>query len=114
MKVPGAGFEVKQVTMDFSYDQLGGVPSGDAYARLIDDCIQGDPTLFTRSDAVEASWRFFDPILHYWKEHPDAPLYGYPAGTWGPLESEAMMHEHGAEWTNPCKNLTNTDQYCEL
>jgi len=25
-----------------------------------------------------------------------------------------MMHEHGAEWTNPCKNLTNTDQYCEL
>lgn len=32
----------------------------------------------------------------------------------GPLESEAMMREHGAEWTNPCKNLTNTDEYCEL
>lgn len=92
----------------------GGVPSGDAYARLIDDCIQGDPTLFTRSDAVEASWKFFDPVLRYWKDNPDAPLYGYPAGTWGPLESEAMMHEHGADWTNPCKNLTNTDQYCEL
>ena len=114
MKVPGAGFEVRQVTMDFSYAQLGGVPSGDAYARLIDDCIQGDPTLFTRSDAVEASWKFFDPVLRYWKDNPDAPLYGYPAGTWGPLESEAMMHEHGADWTNPCKNLTNTDQYCEL
>lgn len=114
MKVPGPGFEVKQVTMDFSYDQLGGVPGGDAYARLIEDCILGDQTLFTRSDAVEASWHFFDPILRYWNEHPDAPLYGYPAGTWGPLESEAMMHEHGAEWTNPCKNLTNTDQYCEL
>ena len=70
--------------------------------------------LFTRSDAVEASWRFFDPVLRYWKEHTDTPLYGYPEGTWGPLESEAMMHEHGAEWTNPCKNLTNTDEYCEL
>lgn len=114
MKVPGTGFEVRQVTMDFSYSQLGGVPSGDAYARLIDDCIQGDPTLFTRSDAVEASWRFFDPILRYWKNYPDAPLYGYPAGTWGPLESESMMHEHGAEWTNPCKNLIHTEQYCEL
>ena len=100
MKVPGPGFEVKQVMMDFSYDQLGGVPSGDAYARLIEDCILGDQTLFTRSDAVEASWHFFDPILRYWNEHP--------------LESEAMMHEHGADWTNPCKNLTNTDQYCEL
>ncbi len=114
LKVPGAGFEVKQVTMDFSYDQLGGLPSGDAYARLIEDCIHGDPTLFTRSDAVESSWRFFNPVLQYWKDHPDSPLYGYPAGTWGPLESEAMMHEHGADWTNPCKNLTNTDQYCDL
>ena len=114
MKMPGPGFEIKQVTMDFSYDKLGGVPSGDAYARLIEDCILGDATLFTRSDAVEASWKFFDPVLNYWTNNADAPLYGYPAGTWGPLESEAMMHEHGAEWTNPCKNLTNTDQYCEL
>lgn len=114
MKVPGAGFEIKQVMMDFSYAQLGGLSGGDAYARLIDDCIQGDPTLFTRSDAVEASWRFFDPILQYWQNNPEMPLYGYPAGTWGPLESEAMMHEHNADWTNPCKNLTNSDQYCEL
>ena len=114
MKVPGPGFDVKQVMMDFSYADLGGLNTGDAYARLIEDCIQGDQTLFTRSDAVDASWRFFDPVLRYWKEHPEAPLYGYPVGTWGPLESEAMMHDHGAEWTNPCKNLTNTDEYCEL
>ncbi len=114
MKVPGPGFEVKQVMMDFSYDDLGGLPAGDAYARLIEDCILGDATLFTRSDAVEASWRFFDPVLRYWNENPDAPLYGYPVGTWGPLESEAMMKEHGAEWTNPCKNLINSEQYCEL
>lgn len=114
MKVPGPGFEVKQVMMDFSYSDLGGVPVGDAYARLIEDCIQGDQTLFTRSDAVDASWRFFNPVLDYWHDHPDTPLYGYPVGTWGPLESEKMMHSHGAEWTNPCKNLTNTDEYCEL
>lgn len=114
MKVPGAGFDVKEVSMNFTYDQLGGTPVMDAYARLIDDCIQGDPTLFTRSDAVEASWRFFDPILKYWNETLEAPLYGYPAGTWGPLESDKLMSDHAAEWTNPCKNLTNTDLYCEL
>lgn len=114
MKVPGAGFDVKQVSMDFTYDQLQDALLDDAYARLIDDCIIGDPTLFTRSDAVEASWKFFDPILQYWEEHPDTGLYGYPIGTWGPRESEGMMAEHGAEWTNPCKNLTNTDLYCEL
>lgn len=114
MKVPGSGFDVKQVSMDFSYDQLGGTPVTDGYARLIDDCIQGDATLFTRSDAVEASWKFFDPILKYWNETLEAPLFGYPAGTWGPLESDKLMRDHDAEWTNPCKNLTNTDLYCEL
>lgn len=114
MKVPGAGFEVKRVAMDFTYDQLGDIVINDAYARLIDDCIQGDPTLFTRNDAVEASWRFLDPILKYWKNHKEVPLYGYPAGTWGPQESDKLMHEHEAEWTNPYKNLTNTDLYCEL
>ena len=114
MKVPGAGFEVRQVTMDFSYAQLGGVPSGDAYARLIDDCIQGDPTLFTRSDAVEASWKFFrsgTPLLERQPRRTSLRLSRRYVGTSG---KRSMMHEHGADWTNPCKNLTNTDQYCEL
>lgn len=114
MKVPGSGFQVKETDLDFTYNKLGGIPSGDAYARLIEDCIAGDPTLFTRGDAVEASWRFFDPLLKYWKENKNAALYGYPAGTWGPLESEAMMTEHGVVWTNPCKNLTDSNLYCEL
>jgi glucose-6-phosphate 1-dehydrogenase len=114
MKVPGSGFDIDQVAMDFSYNSLGELSPGDAYARLIEDCIMGDPTLFTRNDAIEASWTFFTPVLDFWKNHPEMPVYGYPAGTWGPRESEAMMHEHAAEWTNPCKNLTNTNLYCEL
>ena len=113
-KVPGTGFDIHEVEMDFNYKDFNNLSTEDAYSRLIEDCILGDPTLFTRSDAVEASWKFFSPILDYWKNHPEAPLYGYPAGTWGPKESEAMMTEHHAEWTNPCKNLTKTNLYCEL
>lgn len=114
MKVPGRGFEMKEVVMDFGYDSLKGMPAEDAYIRLIEDCIHKDPTLFTRSDATEASWKYFDPVLQYWKDHPETPLYGYPAGSWGPLESEKMVHQHHAEWTNPCKNRTNADKYCKL
>ena len=112
-KVPGSGFEVKKVSMDFTYDQqMGGLASGDAYSRLLEDCMLGDPTLFTRSDAVEMSWRFFDPILDLWKEE-DFPLYGYPAGTWGPKQSDLIIgREHS--WTNPCRNLTHSELYCEL
>ncbi len=114
MKVPGPGFEIKQVSMDFTYDKLGGVPTEDAYSRLIEDCMLGDPTLFTRSDAVEASWTFFDPIVKAWSECDDEiPLYGYPAKTWGPRESDSLL-EGDSTWSNPCRNLIDTDLYCEL
>lgn len=113
MKVPGSGFDVKQVPMAFTYDKLGGLPSGDAYSKLIEDCMNGESVLFTRSDAVEASWNYFNPVLKYWAENANVPLYGYPAGTWGPQESDSII-EGGKCWTNPCKNLTDTDLYCEL
>ncbi len=113
MKVPGSGFDVRQVPMEFTFDKLGGLTVEDAYSRLLEDCISGETTLFTRSDAVEESWKFFDPVLKCWSENSNVPLYGYPAGTWGPLESEVII-DGGKKWTNPCKNLTNTDLYCEL
>ncbi len=113
-KVPGSGFEVKKVSMNFTYDQLGGLASGDAYSRLLEDSMIGDSTLFTRSDAVEMSWRFFDPILQQWQEEEDFPLYGYPAGTWGPKQSEELFTDERHSWTNPCKNLTNSELFCEL
>lgn len=113
VKLPGSGFQVKQVPMEFTYDKLGGVQSGDAYSRLIEDCLNGESVLFTRSDAVEASWNYFDPILKHWRENPITPLYGYPAGTWGPDISDRII-DGGKKWSNPCKNLTDTDKYCEL
>lgn len=113
VKIPGSGFQVKQVPMEFTYDKLGGVQSGDAYSRLIEDCLNGESVLFTRSDAVEASWNYFEPVLKYWNENTTTPLYGYPAGTWGPDISDRIIDE-GKRWSNPCKNLTDTDKYCEL
>ena len=113
MKIPGSGFDVTQVPMDFTYDKLGEVNTADGYSRLLEEALKGDNTLFTRSDAVEASWRYFSPVLDYFTENSDLPLHGYPAGSWGPLESEAIITD-GHKWTNPCKNLTNTNIYCEL
>lgn len=113
MKIPGSGFDVTQVPMDFTYDKLGEVNTADGYSRLLEEALKGDNTLFTRSDAVEASWRYFSPVLEYLTEDSQLPLHGYPAGSWGPLESEAIITD-GHKWTNPCKNLTNTNIYCEL
>ena len=87
-KVPGSGFEVKRVSMNFTYDQLGWDRLGRCLPRLPRG-LHGDPTLFTRSDAVEMSWRFFDPILSSQEE--DFPSTATPAGTWGPKQSDTII-----------------------
>ena len=112
MKVPGAGFHVQTVNMDFHYSQLSDVYLPSAYGRLLLDCMQGDATLYSRGDAVEKAWEFVQPILNAWQNNPDIPVYGYPAGTWGPEVVDDLMEE--GMWRYPCKNLAHDGEYCEL
>ena len=114
MKVPGAGFIVQDVNMDFHYSDLTHNNIPEAYQRLLIDCMQGDSTLFTRGDAIEEAWGIVDPILWAWENIPDIPVYGYPAGTWGPRESDALIEEPNMTWRYPCKNLSDDGNYCEL
>lgn len=86
LKMPGAGFTVKQVGMEFRYDSLTSAHLPEAYERLLLDAMLGDSTLYSRSDALEASWRFIDPILRHWKEEDSKNLFFYEPGHNGPLE----------------------------
>ena len=45
---------------------------------------------------------------------PTIPLYGYPAGSWGPEQADTLLAADGHAWRYPCKNLTSDDGYCEL
>ena len=112
MKVPGAGFHVQTVNMDFHYSELSDVYLPSAYGRLLLDCMQGDATLYSRGDAVEKAWQFVQPILNAWQNNPDIPVYGYPAGTWGPEVVDDLMED--GMWRYPCKNLAHDGEYCEL
>ena len=114
MKVPGAGYDVQTVNMDFHYTDLSEVYLPSAYERLLHDCMLGDSTLYARGDAVECAWSYVDPILKYWEKNPGKSLYGYPAGTWGPKEADDLIEEKGLTWRYPCKNLTDDGIYCEL
>lgn len=115
MKVPGTGFRVQDVNMDFHYADLhdGGIIP-EAYQRLLLDCMQGDATLFTRGDAIEQAWSIVDPILEAWESDPAFPMYGYPAGTWGPQQSDNLIDDPSMTWRYPCKNLADDGIYCEL
>ena len=72
--------------MEFRYDSLSKTHLPDAYERLLLDAMLGDSTLYARSDALEASWRFIDPILHHWKEEGSKNLFFYEPGQNGPIE----------------------------
>ncbi|WP_455497070.1 glucose-6-phosphate dehydrogenase [Coprobacter sp.] len=84
LKVPGSGFEVRQVSMDFLYSSLSDKKLPDAYERLLLDVMLGDSTLYSRADAQEASWRFIDPIIDDWTKKGNEGLTFYPAGSEGP------------------------------
>lgn len=112
MKVPGAGFNVQSVNMNFHYADLANVHLPAAYERLLLDCMQGDATLYSRGDAVEKAWEYVQPILNAWENNPDIPVYGYPAGTWGPNVADELVED--GTWRYPCKNLSDDGTYCEL
>lgn len=114
MKTPGAGFDVQNVNMDFHYSDLSHQRIPEAYERLLLDCMTGDSTLYARNDAVMATWKFLDPVLNAWKNDHSIPIYGYPAGTWGPEKADDLIEQKGMTWRYPCKNLSDDGIYCEL
>ena len=114
MKIPGDGFRVKNVGMDFHYSDLAEKDVPDAYGRLLLDCMRGDPTLYAHGDSVEYSWEFVEPILNAWKNNGDIPVFGYPAGTWGPKVANDMIEPSDLHWRDPCRRLTDDTSYCEL
>lgn len=90
LKVPGAGFTVRQVGMDFRYDSLPTESLPDAYERLLLDAMLGESTLYARSDALEASWSIIDPILKHWNEEGEKNLFFYEGGKNGPVERREL------------------------
>ena len=99
LKKPGAGFEAKEVSMDFSYADLASTNLLTAYERLLLDAMKGDATLFARTDAVHACWRFVQPILDYKAAH--GRVYEYESGSWGPTEADKLIAKHGKLWGKP-------------
>jgi glucose-6-phosphate 1-dehydrogenase len=102
-KRPGMQYQVQPVDMDFDYEQTFAVELPEAYERLLLDVMRGDSTLFTRSDELEAAWKFCDPILKAWANPEHRPEL-YAAGTWGPKAAQQLLARSGRKWHEPEKN----------
>lgn len=95
VKEPGSPLTLRPHTLRFRYGEVfDGLP--DAYETLLLDVLQGDQTLFVRSDEVEAAWRLYTPVL----EAPSAVAV-YQAGSWGPDEASELLEREGRRWQIP-------------
>ncbi len=78
VKEPGEHILIRPAQLDFKYAEAFGTLA-EAYETLLGDVMQGDQTLFVRSDWVERSWHLFQPLL----EAPPVPA-AYARGGSGP------------------------------
>jgi len=60
--------------------------------------MNGDATLFSRSDFVEAAWRIVQPMLDYWSQTPADEFPNYSVGTWGPRSASELLSRDGRTW----------------
>jgi glucose-6-phosphate 1-dehydrogenase len=96
-KVPGATVSIGPVDMNFDYEDYFGDTPSTGYERLLHDCMLGDATLFQRADQVEAGWAVVAPIQEAWRSDSGS-LPKYPAGSWGPKESDELLARDGRAW----------------
>ena len=62
-KFPGKGMCIQPVKLQFTYEEAFDQKSQSAYARLIQDIIDSDQSLFIRADEIEAAWNYVNILI---------------------------------------------------
>jgi glucose-6-phosphate 1-dehydrogenase len=104
-KVPDAGMNLRLTDLDFRFGEHFAETLPDAYQRLLLDALNGDASLFARSDEVETAWKIVDPIISTWASSGEPPLLRYEPGCWGPEYGTEWMRAQGREWFDVCPVL---------
>jgi glucose-6-phosphate 1-dehydrogenase len=99
-KQPGPHMTLRPVDMVFSYADAYGDVHPEAYETLLEDVIEGNPTLFMRADQVEAAWKIIQPILETWETRMAVDFPNYTPGSWGPEDAEALIARDGHHWVS--------------
>ncbi len=99
-KIPGIDEHIKlqKTRLDLSFSDafkknrfFGG------YEKLVLEAMRGNPTLFLSREEIEQAWKWIDSIQDAWRHNNEMPK-AYPAGTWGPISSVALLARDGRAW----------------
>ena len=100
-KVPGQLMQLSQVNMEFDFEKELTANTPEAYEHLIYDVLEGDATLFMRSDQVDAAWQIINPILSAWQKTRALEFPNYAPGSNGPVKADELLAKYGHTWLNP-------------
>jgi glucose-6-phosphate 1-dehydrogenase len=101
-KIPGTGMRSEPVNMAFQFcERFGEYVIPDAYERLLIDALQGDASLFSRSDEIERAWMIVEPVLKQ-TETPEFRPISYEPESWGPDQADAFMSRDFRNWHRSC------------
>ena len=103
IKQPGERLHSRPVDLVYDYDERREGPREAAYAKLLDDALDGDQRLFASADGVEEAWRIVAPALE-----ERSPVIEYEPGSWGPEEADVLIADDGG-WH--CPDVL-TDEEC--
>ena len=96
-KTPGPEMSLQKVNMRFDYREAFTASRAVGYEVLVYNCMNGDATLFSRTDLVETAWRIAQPMLDVWQNEP-ADFPNYAAGGWGPKAAFELLERDGRKW----------------
>ena len=99
VKVPDQGLTMGSKDMAFHYDSAfknQAIP--EAYERLLQDALEGDASLFIRSDHIEEAWRIVSPLLLENENSDMPPPQQYDPGSWGPPAADKLLSQGGHNW----------------
>ena len=103
VKVPGQDMTLRSMDLEFHYDDsFKSTALPDAYERLLQDALEGDTSLFIRSDHIEEAWQIVEPLLEWWEGGDPQPPHTYQPGTWGPKETDDLPAQDGRTWLQVC------------
>ena len=95
--VEGTHLQPRDLTFNYrqAYDDKA-LP--EAYERMLLDAIQGDASLFLRSDEIERAWELMDPLIAAMTS-ASAPIpESYPIGSQGPSGADELLGAEGRKW----------------
>jgi glucose-6-phosphate 1-dehydrogenase len=96
-KVPAVdGVKLRPRDLSFNYREAYHTEAmPEAYERLLLDSIQGDASLFIRSDEIERAWEIMDPII---TNTANIAPEQYAVSSQGPVGADRLLEVDGRKW----------------